>query len=67
MNAGHRYGVEAHRSEGLPGGRIMAVMRHMNTASRTNLPLSWAFDNRVAATNLREHQMRKRHWRRGIP
>jgi hypothetical protein len=52
------YGVEAHRSEGLPGGRIMADMRQMNTSSRANLPLSWAFDKRVAAITLREHEMR---------
>jgi hypothetical protein len=58
MNAGHRYGVEAHRSEGLPGGRIMADMRQMNTSPRANLPLSWAFDKRIAATILREHEMR---------
>jgi hypothetical protein len=52
------YGVEAHRSEGLPGGSIMADMRQMNTSSRANLPLSWAFDKRVAAITLREHEMR---------
>jgi hypothetical protein len=49
------YGVEAHRSEGLPGGRIMADMRQMNTSPRANLPLSWAFDKRIAAITLREH------------
>jgi hypothetical protein len=55
MNASHRYGVEAHRSEGLPDGRIMADKRQMNTSSRANLPLSWAFDKRAAATMLREY------------
>jgi len=55
MNAGHCYGVEAHRLKGLPGGRILSDMRQMNTSSRANLPLSWAFDKRVAATIPREH------------